>query len=108
MRVYEIQGDLHSGNAVQNRDKLGRTIAALANEIGSPVFFHDVKAPPDDNTPLGGAPTILLECSDDFLERVKKLPGFVSSEEFRASTQLPPGYTTGRDARVQRYFEQGP
>lgn len=104
MRVYEIEGDLHGRDGVKRRDELGRAIAALAKEIGSPVFFHDVKAPPDSD-PIGGAPIILLECSDEVLARVKRLPGFVKSEEFRPGAKLPPGFTTERSPRVQSYFE---
>ncbi len=79
---------------VANRDKLGRAVAQLAAQSGEQVHFHDFK------DPVAGAPILLLECSDAFLEQVKKLPGFSKSYD------VWPDLETERKPSIQNYFTQ--
>jgi hypothetical protein len=92
-KVHVVEADM-SGNiheVVAKRDELGRSIAKLADRVNTPVFFHDYK------DPVAGAPQILLECSDTFLDLVKKLPGFASTHEHA-------GLPTERKPAIKNYF----
>ncbi len=86
-KVYEIFPDFESASAsnrcslealVNRRDELGKLIASLSKSTGEPVFFHGLE---DDL--MGGAISVMLECSKEFLERVKKLPPCGRIEEVR-------------------------
>jgi len=87
---------MHVGwkDAVENRDNLGRAIARLASAAGVEVHFHDFK------DPVAGAPVVMLECSDDFLEQVKKLPGFKNAHPVWG------GLETERKPEIAKYFAQ--
>lgn len=97
-KVHVIEADLSNpAQALSERDKLGRQIAALAKQVNEPVLFHDYKGP------VAGAPIILLECSDRFLAAVRTLPAYKSDHE-----ALPhPALETERSPRVQAYFMSG-
>ncbi|HYD19614.1 MAG TPA: hypothetical protein VEF76_14160 [Patescibacteria group bacterium] len=75
MKVHVIEADMTGGigAVVQNRDALGRDIVALAAKSGEEIHFHDF------TDPVGGAPVIMLECSDAFIAQVRTLPGFQKS-----------------------------
>ena len=72
-------------------DLLGKSIATLAREHKEDAWFHDYK------DPVGGAPGVLLECSESFLDAVRKLPHFgrvYEQDRFR----------TERSPSIQRHF----
>jgi len=97
-KVHVIEADL-SGNVnevVQNRDRLGRDIAALAKSEGAEIHFHDFKEA------LAGAPVILLECSDNFLKKVGKLDGFVKAHDVWQDME------TERSPALTAYFTSTP
>ncbi len=96
-KVHIIEPDFQAPieTVVKNRDELGRAISKLAKSEGETVYFHDFKEP------VAGAPVVMLECSDDFLEKVKKLPGAANVYEHDVTT-MP----TARDAAVQHYFNE--
>jgi hypothetical protein len=90
-KVYEIIPD----GWVQERNDLGRAIAALARQENEAIYYHDYKADPSGE-PRVGAPVILLECSAAFLEKVKQLPKI---ESVRIPTNA-----TERVPRILAYF----
>jgi hypothetical protein len=77
---------------VQKRDTLGRSIGALAKQKNEPVFFHAFK------DPVGGAPVILLECSEAFLQMVEKLPGCTNIHKIELN------FATERSPELWSYF----
>jgi hypothetical protein len=89
-------------NAVANRDNLGKAIGELAKNANTPVFFHDYTSTGSGSAHLAGAPVILLECSEAFLQDVKKLPGFTLAME--KTSPLP----TARSADLWSYFTGEP
>lgn len=97
-KVYIIESELIVGDpqAVVKRDNLGRAIFKLAEQTNEQVWFHEFKGP------IGGAPVVLLECSDEFLGLVRNLPEFVTDHE------VPPSLPTERSPVVQQYFSQDP
>ena len=97
-KVHVIEADL-TGNVhevVENRDRLGRDIAALAKAEGAEIHFHDFKEA------LAGAPVILLECVDDFLTKVEKLDGFVKAHDVWQDME------TERSSSLTAYFTSTP
>ncbi len=60
-------------NAIKKTFELERDIAILAKRSGAIVHFHQYK-----NPAVGTPPAVLLECSAEFLEKVKRLPSFAS------------------------------
>lgn len=60
-------------------------ILKLANTKPEEIFLHRLT-----DELLGGAPSVLLECSDDFLAEVKKLPLYKNSHD------MWPGFETAR------------
>lgn len=98
MKVHVIEAQMYGSivDVVANRDELGRGIARLAAATGEQVYFHDFK------DPVGGAPIVMLECSDAFLEQVKKLPGYSKSYDVWADME------TERKPSIQNYFTQAP
>jgi len=93
-KVHVIEADMSGGihDVVKKRDDLGRAIAKMASYSCENVWFHDFK------DPVAGAPVLLVECSDDFLERIKKLPGFAKEHDVR------PGIETERKPSIMAYF----
>ena len=75
-QVYVVSADFTGGMqyAVMNTLALRHDIFALANAGTEEVFFHRFK---DDM--LGGAPSLLLECSPEFLDKVKLLTRYGNS-----------------------------
>jgi len=71
--------------AVQATLALRAEILKLANAKPEEVFLHRLT-----DELLGGAPSVLLECSDGFLAEVKKLPLYKNSHE------MWPGFETAR------------
>lgn len=98
MKVHVIEAEMYGSivDVVANRDKLGRAVASLAAKTGEQVHFHDFK------DPVAGAPVLLLECSDAFLDQVKKLPGFSKTYD------VWPDMETERKPSIQAYFTQAP
>lgn len=98
MKVHVIEAGMYGSivDVVANRDKLGHSIAQLAAKTGEQVHFHDFK------DPVAGAPVLLLECSDAFLEQVKKLPGYATSYD------VWPDMETERKPSILNYFTQAP
>ncbi len=98
-KVHVIEADLTGTlpQVLKERDSLGRGIAELALSSRETVYFHDYVGP------VGGAPTILLECSDAFLTKVRTLPGYKKDHE----AWTTPGLETARSPRVQDYFING-
>lgn len=98
MKVHVIEAEMYGSivDVVSNRDKLGRAVAGLAAAKGEQVHFHDFK------DPVAGAPVLLLECSDEFLEQVKKLPGYATSYD------VWPDMETERKPSILNYFSQAP
>ena len=72
-------------------DLLGRSVAALAREHKEDAWFHDYK------DPVGGAPGVLLECSESFLDAVRMLPHFGRAYE-------QDRFRTERSSSIQRHF----
>jgi hypothetical protein len=75
MKVYHITTDLSDktiGEILGNTAKLDAEIQKLAKAGGDEVYLHQFVSP------VGGAPCVLLECSESFLEKVKRLPLFDS------------------------------
>lgn len=93
-KVHVIEPDFQAPieTVVKNRDELGRAIAKLAKSAGETVYFHDFKEP------VVGAPVVMLECSDAFLEKVRALPGAANIHDGW------PNMPTERNATVQQYF----
>jgi hypothetical protein len=90
MKIHVIEAD--TAGYVQSRDALGKKIGALAKLVNEPVFFHDYAEP------VCGAPVILLECSDAFLEKVKQFPECKKVEDISSSE------ATQRSPQIQSYF----
>jgi hypothetical protein len=96
MKVHVIEADL-TGTLPQvlaDRDTLGRDIVELARSTRETVYFHNFIGP------VGGAPIILLECSDAFLAQVRKLPSYKKDQ----AAWTTPGLETERSPKVQAYF----
>jgi len=92
--VHIIEADL-KGNVyevMENREKLGRAVATLAQEQGADIYFHDFKEP------LAGAPVLLVECSEDFLKKIEKLDGFKKSYDLWEDVE------TERSPRLAAHF----
>src|SRR4051812_7325543 len=104
MTIYIIIAGRSSQDedAGAERDKMGRAIGGLARNIKEPVFFHDYTPTGTGSAAATGAPVILLECSEAFLQEVKKLPGF--SMAFEKSSPIP----TARSAALWNYFTAAP
>lgn len=98
-KVRIIEADLTGTlpQVLDARDSLGVEIAKLAKTVNEPVFFHDFTGP------VGGAPIILLECSDAFLDNVRKLPSYKKDQP----AWTTPGLETERSPSVQAYFAAG-
>ncbi len=98
MNVHVIEAEMYGSivDVVANRDNLGRSIAVLAAKTGEQVYFHDFK------DPVAGAPVLILECSDAFLDQVKKLPGYSKSYD------VWPDLETERKPSILNYFSQAP
>jgi hypothetical protein len=96
MKIYVVEADLTGTDSVQKRNTLGRSIGALAKGVNEPVFFHDFK------DPAGGAPVILLECSDAFLKIVEQLP------ECAKTYEIWPNTATERSSKLWDYFTATP
>lgn len=96
MKVHVVEADFSGAffDAVAKRDALGRSIAGLADRVNQPVFFHD------DKEPRLGAPVIMLECSDHFLDLVRKMPGFSKAYD------LPAERETERKPEIGKHFLQ--
>lgn len=93
-KVHVIEPDFQAqiDTVVQRRDDLGREIVKLAERENETVFFHDY------TEPCAAAPVMMLECSDDFLEKVRALPGAANIHDGW------PNMPTERNATVQQYF----
>lgn len=102
MKVHIIEprylGDL--ANAVAARDKLGKAIGDLTRQTRETVWFHDYK-----DTLSGGAPLIFIECSDEFLELVKELPGVKKTYDSQPAIGK---HVTERSEKMQAYFTGDP
>jgi hypothetical protein len=75
IKIYAIMVDFTGTpwlEACKKTAALEKDIALLAKKTGAVIYFHQYK----ENV-LGG-PVVLLECSESFLEKVKKLPLFDS------------------------------
>lgn len=79
-KVYAVSLDFsnsdHFEQSVAKTLELRGQIFELALKQGEEIFFHRYT----DNA-IEGAPRVLLECSDAFLEKVKKLPLYGDSQE---------------------------
>jgi hypothetical protein len=82
--------------ALDRRAALGRAIAALAARRGDTVWFHNF------TDPVGGAPVILLECTDNFLAAAAQLPGFGRTHPLADW----PGINSARSPEIQKYFQR--
>lgn len=100
MKVHVIEADLSGSlpQALAQREKLGQEIVSLARTRGEPVFFHEFK-----NDMLGGAPVIMLECSDAFLAEARKLPSYRKDHEAWSGPDL----ATQRSAKLEGYYFSG-
>ncbi len=96
VHVIEPEFSDNLAETLAKRDALGKAIGALAKSINAPIFFHDYTGA------VGGAPVILLECSDSVLELFKRLPGFGRSYE------NSPHIATQRSAKLWSYFTGSP
>lgn len=87
-KVYVIMIDFTGttwDSAIKNTFALEADIARLAKKSGSSIQFHQYKEPG-----TGTPPAVLLECSADFLEKVKCLPALAVVHD------LQPGVKTIR------------
>jgi hypothetical protein len=100
MKVHIIEAELKCGlpQALANREMLGQEIVSLARTKGENVFFHEFK-----NDMLGGAPTIMLECSDAFLADVRALPSYRKDQDVWSGKD----FETQRSAKLQHYYFSG-
>jgi hypothetical protein len=100
MKVHVIEADLTGTlpNSLSEREKLGQEIVGLALKSHATVWFHEFKS-----DMLGGAPTIMLECSDKFMDEVRKLPSYRKDQPAFTT----PGLETERSAKLQHYFFTG-
>lgn len=95
--IHIIKADLrHPQSMLDNNQRLGQAIVALARREGADVWFHATVTA----TPLGGAPCILLECSDDFLADVRALP------DCKSVTAYNWGFPTQRDPNTYAFFSK--
>jgi hypothetical protein len=81
-KVYSITVDFTGttiGEAVGKTMKLDADIQRLAKASGEDVHMHQYKEP------MLGAPVVLVECSEAFLEKIKKLPLFDAVNPLPAS-----------------------
>jgi hypothetical protein len=94
-KVYEIYTDAAVGdhNVHIKLKTLGANILRVAGSANEAIFFHQYK----DDT-MGGAPGILLECSDKFIGLVNTLSGI---GQIRPSH---PMLQTERSPKLQNYF----
>jgi hypothetical protein len=90
-KIFAVSLDF--GNSDNFKQSVARTlelrgqIFELALKQGEEIFFHRYT----DNT-IEGAPRVLLECSDAFLERVKKLPLHGDSQELTGIATFRSGH----------------
>jgi hypothetical protein len=100
MKVHVIEADLSGSlpNALSEREKLGQEIVGLALKTHATVWFHEFKS-----DALGGAPNIMLECSDKFLDEVRKLPSYKKDQP----AWTTPGLETERSPKLQHYYFTG-
>lgn len=98
-KVFAVSLDFaNSDNFEQSVAKtleLRGQIFELALKRGEEIFFHRYT----DNT-IEGAPRVLLECSDAFLERVKKLPLYGDSQELTGVATFRSGHGGPMDRNV--------
>lgn len=94
-KIYSIETDFTKNwnDVLNDRQKLGHAIVTLAKSAGEEIHFHDYK------DPVCGAPVILLECSQAFLDQVKNLPECKNVQDF--SYALP----TFRAQSIKDHFE---
>lgn len=100
MKVHVIEADLTGSlpNALSEREKLGQEIVGLALKTHATVWFHEYKS-----DALGGAPTIMLECTDKFLAEIRKLPSYRKDQPASPT----PGLETERSPKLQHYYFTG-
>ena len=100
MKVHVIEADLHGSlpYVLDQREKLGQEIVSLARRTGESIFFHEFK-----NDTLGGAPTLMLECSDPFLAELRKLPSYKKDQPAWPGPDL----ATQRSPKLQGYYLSG-
>lgn len=69
-QLYQVQArstdSIHESFEIS--DQLGAEIVKLANAEKAHIWFHELLEP------APGGPGILLECTPEFLEKVKTLP----------------------------------
>lgn len=99
VHIIESKNTGHLTDAITARDRLGKAIGVLTRQVSEPTWFHDYK----DSS--GGAPLIFLECSDTFLELVKKLPDV---KQTYISQPAIGKYITERSEKMQEYFTNDP
>ena len=75
-------------------DEIGRAIADLAAATKEPVWFHGYKGF------VAGGACVLIECSESFLERVKKIDGVHVAGEVSARS----GFETERNAGLEDFY----
>jgi hypothetical protein len=99
-KVHVIEADLSGSlpHALAERENLGQQIVKLSQSMRETVWFHEYKS-----DMLGGAPTIMLECSDSFLGMVRMLPSYKADRE----ASHHPGLETERSAKLQHYYSSG-
>lgn len=89
--VYTIELDYtKSGNfeqTVKKNIELRAQIFDLAQQEGEEVYFHRYV----DNM-VEGAPRLLLECSPDFMDKVKTLPLYGDSREWKGAPTFRAGH----------------
>jgi hypothetical protein len=72
-KVYSITVDFTGTSwpeACEKTSKLDADIQRLAKKSGEDVHMHQYREP------MLGAPVVLVECSEAFLEKIKRLPLF--------------------------------
>lgn len=89
------QGDMRT--VLQRREALGNRIAMAARAGGDAVWFHDFEDPM-----LGGAASLLLECDDGFMDKVRQMPGYAHDHA------VWDGVATMRSPRIQAYYTNPP
>ena len=82
-KVYAVTTQFEGttwAEACSKTAKLDAEIQRLAKKSGEDVHMHQWKEP------VEGAPVVLVECPEAFLDKVKKLPLFDSVEPARQAT----------------------
>src|SRR5437763_363809 len=83
MKVYAITTDFTGttwAEACQKTSQLDAAIQKLAKTSGDDVHMHQYK----EN--MLGAPTVLVECSETFLDKITRLPLFDAATPALAAT----------------------